>query len=45
MIMEIAIIVLLFIVGTVASAFQALKYLDRKRLRREKPVQHDKGQE
>jgi hypothetical protein len=28
--MEIAILVLLFIVGTVASAFQAMRYLERR---------------
>ena len=31
--MEIALLILLFLVGTVASAMQALKYLERRRPR------------
>lgn len=33
--MEIAILVVLFLVGTVASAMQAMKYLDRRRQQRD----------
>jgi hypothetical protein len=39
--MEIALLVLLFLVGTVASAMQALKYLDRKRLQNDHRTKED----
>jgi len=40
--MEIALLVLLFLVGTVASAMQALKYLDRKRLQDQRRTKDDR---
>jgi hypothetical protein len=39
--MEIVLLAVLFLVGTVASAVQALKYLDRKRLPRDPSARQD----
>lgn len=39
--MEIAILVVLFLVGTIASAMQAMKYLDRRRQQRDDRANKD----
>jgi hypothetical protein len=39
--MKIALLVTLFLVGTIGSAMQALKYLDRRRLRHDRNPRDD----